>query len=165
MKPLYQLSADFTSAETRLEELGMDEQTIRDTLDGLVCEFDEKAANIVRMIKNREALVAAMKKEESGIRSRRESEERNILWLRSYLMSNMAAIGRAKIESPEFCASIRANPPKVIINDQSALPQDYYRVFDAPPPEPDRKKIAEALKSGIEVAGATLLKTQRLEIR
>jgi hypothetical protein len=58
------------------------------------------------------------------------------------------------------------NPSHVEILDDKLVPQEYVRVRTEVIEVPDKKRLAEVLKSGQEVPGVTLVPGQyRLEIR
>jgi len=83
--------------------------------------------------------------------------------VRAYLLLNMQAAQIMKIEAPEFTLAIRKNPPAVVVVGD--VPDEYLVKPEAPPPYPDKKRIAADLKDGKELAFARLEQGERLEIR
>lgn len=77
----------------------------------------------------------------------------------------MKACGISKIDSPYFSLAIRKNPVKVVIESPDLIPENFMRQPDPPPPEPDKKAIGDALKSGKSIPGARLEQSERLDIR
>lgn len=72
--------------------------------------------------------------------------------LRELLLRLLQAAELRKIELPEATLSVRPKPPKVIITDDTLLPQDMWRIKR----EPSLSAIGTALKEGETVPGATL---------
>jgi chromosome segregation ATPase len=72
---------------------------------------------------------------------------------RGVMLAAMDAMGWTKREFAEATVSIRNPSMSVMILDASELPQGF---TVQKPPEPDKKAIAIALKSGQDVPGATL---------
>jgi hypothetical protein len=73
---------------------------------------------------------------------------------RGVMLAAMDAMGWAKREFAEATVSIRNPSMSVMILDAAELPQGF---TVQKPPEPDKKAIATALKSGQDVPGATLM--------
>jgi hypothetical protein len=69
-----------------------------------------------------------------------------------------------RIECPHFRLAIQAKPPSVDVYEPGLLPAQYMRTPEAPPPAPDKKAIADAIKAGEEVPGARLVQGTRLAI-
>jgi hypothetical protein len=124
-----------------------------------------RAQNVAYVIRNCEALAAQIKDAEEKMALRRKSLESRADRIRNYLLHNMQACNISKVECPEFKLAIKENPASVVIDAESQLPEDFFTYFDPPPPKPNKKEIAAAIKAGIEVPGAHLETTKRLEIR
>lgn len=162
---LYQLTADYATALATLGDLDLDEQTITDTLEGLKGTLEAKAVNVAKYAANIEAAAEAIKDAEMRMRARRQAYENRAARLKLYVKLNLEAVGLTKIDAPEFAITIKHNPPSVVIEDQSKIPAAFLVIPEAPPPSPDKKRIAEALKGGHDVPGARLDNSKtRLEI-
>ncbi len=164
MTQLYILAAEYRAAEARLQELDLDEQTIRDTLDGLSGDFETKAANIAKMIRNQEILSEALKSHEAEIKNRRASVERSIERKKSYLDSCMMA---AKIETIEgLDIKIKVNVSSaVLIHDITKIPEEYLAPPKPEKREPDKLAIKKAINHCVLVPGATLEHRRNLVIK
>jgi hypothetical protein len=149
----------------KLLELDLDDQTFKDTVEGMSGEIEAKAINVAAFIRNVESSAAAIKEAEGRMKARREALEKKTAWLMDYLKRNMEACGITKIESPELSLSIRKNPPYLVVDCAAAIP-DYYWT-DPPVPEKvlDKKGIKEVIAAGHEVAGVHLEHGTRLEIK
>lgn len=162
---LYSLADEYQQAAHRLADLDLPDEVIADTLEGMAGALEVKATNVAMFARNLEASAEAIKQAESDMRSRRQAIENRAKRIRSYLQTQMERTGITKIESPYFKLAIRDNPPCVVIDSEGSLPERFMRVPEAPPPAPDKKAIAEALKHGEDVPGAHLERGRRLEIK
>lgn len=72
--------------------------------------------------------------------------------LRRLMFQILQAANLRKMELPEATLSIRAGVPKVIVTDETAIPETFIRIKR----EPDISGIKATLKDGIPVPGATL---------
>jgi hypothetical protein len=165
MTSLYVLTGDYLALANKLSDSDMDDQTIRDTLEGASGELEEKATNVACFIRNLESQAEAIKSAEKQMAERRKAIEKKAEHLSAYLKESMVRCGKAKIDSPYFCISIKKNPPSVVIDDAGQIPTEFYVYPDAPPPHPDKTAIDAALKSGKEINGAHLVQAERLEIK
>lgn len=162
---LYQLADQYLEAANRMADLDMDEQTIADTLEGLTGDLEVKATNVAMFVRNLESSAEAIKAAEYSMSARRKAIEARAKRIREYLQAQMMRTGINKIECPYFKLAIRDNPPAVVIDAESQIPAEFMRTPEPPPPTPDKKAIAEALKAGRDVSGAHLERGQRLEIK
>lgn len=162
---LYILTGDYLALSNKLLESDLDEQTIRDTLEGAAGELEEKAVNVAMFVRNLEAAAEQIKQARQQMDVRCKAIEAKAESIKHYLKDNMQRSGITKIESPYFALTLKKNPPSVVIDDPAAIPADYMVTPPAPPPAPDKKMIAQAIKDGFEVAGARLVQGERLEIK
>lgn len=165
MTSLYQLVDLYKKDLETLEDLDLDEQTLADTLDSLTGELEVKATNVAMFVRNLEATAAAIKDAESQMAARRKAMENRAKRVKQYLKDCMATAGISKIEHPMLALSIRKNPPSVEILDDRQIPAEYW--VTPPPPEKQISKtlIMQALKSGVDVPGAKLTQSERLDIQ
>ena len=164
MSALFELAAEYREAHERMEASGFDAQTIADTLDGIVCDLEEKAIAVAKFARNLEAESSAIYDAMNTMLARAESAKRKADCLRQYLMNSMVAAGVRKVSCPFFVVSVRENPASVVIDDALSIPAQFMVQPEAPPPRPDKRAIAEAIKSK-PVPWAHLQKSTRLDIR
>lgn len=153
---LYELAGEYHQAAVTLSNMDMDEQTIADTLEGLSGALEEKAKNVAFFVRNLESTAEQIKLAEKQMADRRKAMENRAERIREYLKTNMELAGITQIECPHFKLAIKKNPPSVVIDAESQIPADYMTQPVAPPPAPDKKLIAQAIKDGFEVPGAHL---------
>lgn len=161
---LYELVAEYREAAERLYDLDLPPQVVADTLESLRGPPEEKALNVAKVIRNMHATVSAMKVAEEQMRKRREFLENREFYLKDYLKYNLEAAGISSVDSPTLCIAIRRNPPAVVVDAASQVPERYWRQKPPPPPELDKVAIRDAIKSGEEVPGVHLEQSTRLDI-
>jgi hypothetical protein len=162
---LYQLTAQRLELQNKLMAMEFDEVTIADTLEGESSALEAKIEDYGWVIKNMEAFGDAIKAEEKRLADRRKLHDTKVERVKDWLLQNMEVCKISKIECPAFTISLKANPPKVMIDDEKAIPGQFLVVPDLPPPSPDKKAIAAELKAGREVAGCHLAQSKRIEIK
>ena len=162
---LYILANEYLSAAQQLADLDLDAQTVADTLEGLSGDLEVKATNVAMFARNLEATAEAIKGAEAQMALRRKAIENRAASVREYLKAQMERTGISEIASPHFKLAIRKNPAAVVIDAASQIPAEFMRQPEPPPPAPDKKAIAAAIKAGKEVPGAHTEQSTRLEIK
>ncbi len=144
-----------------------------DDFDGEITEadFDElrqlkedrqvKLENIGLYIKNLEAEAAAIKAEEENLYKRRKRAENKAEGLRNLLINSLIENGENEFSTTRIRAKIR-NSEKTEIVDLDSIPEEFVEVKTTK--QPDKKKIKEAIKAGIEVSGAQIVTNQTVRI-
>lgn len=155
---LYELSLAFQD----VQNMDLDPEVMKDTLDSIEDAIENKAENIAKLIRNLESDVSAYREEEDRLKTKRQAAENKVKWLKTYLEDNMKLTGKTKFKSGMFNFSIQKNPASVNITDERILPEDY---LIQQPPKVDKTLLKEALKNGVEVPGAELKQTEGLRIR
>jgi hypothetical protein len=98
--------------------------------------------------------------------TRAKSQRNRVTWLRRYLAEHMAALGITEIKDERglFKASLAVGRDEAVeVFDAEQVPADFVRTVTKT--EPDRVAIKAAIKAGTEVAGAKLVKRDRLTIK
>ena len=155
---LYELSLAFQD----VQNMDLDPEVMKDTLDSIGGTFENKAENMAKLIRNLESDRLAYKEEEDRLKTKRQAVENKLEWLKTYLKDCMKLIGKTKFKSGMFNFSIQKNPVSVNINNKKILPEDY---LIPQPPKVNNTLLKKALKDGIEVPGAELKQTEGLRIR
>ena len=164
MSTFFEVAAEYREVAAMLEDSGLDEQTIADTLESMQGEFESKAIAVASFARNLEAEAAAIDDAIKGMEARAMSLKKRSASLRDYLHGAMNATSIKKVSCPYFVIAIKANPSRVVIDDEAILPQQFMVTPPAPAPRPDKRAIAEALKFG-PVSGARSEKSTRIEIK
>lgn len=133
-------------------ELAEDEQALMDTLEGLT-DFNELAERVIASALNDDALAVALKARQADMSERCGRFEARSKAKRAAVATAMETVGVKKIEAPECTISLRAVAPKVVITDETKLPETYW--VETVMRRPDKDAIKDDLKVG-PVLGATL---------
>jgi hypothetical protein len=130
----------------------LDEETLRDTLEGIT-ELNEMIAAVIRSALVDEALQAGLRTRLEEMRQRlTRFEERNAK-KRHLALEAMTEVGLSKLEQPDFTASARRGSPALFFVSEHLIPRGYWI---PQPPKLDRQALLAALKRGISVPGADL---------
>jgi len=162
---LYNIAQEHRALVDRLMDTQDDEQAIADTIDAESYPLELKAQNVAYAIKNLEAMADAIKNAEKEMADRRKAIEKRAANLREYTKTCLEVAGVQKVECPHFELTIKKNPASVDIFEEALIPAKFMRQPEPPPPAPDKKAIAEAIKAGEDVPGAILTQGTRLDIK
>lgn len=141
-----------------------------DTLKGLDGEFDLKIENLAVYIKSLIAEAQAIKNEESALKRRRTSIEKSVDWLKLYVLNNMNALGKTKIDMPRAVVDIRQNPISIVIANEYnfinwAQENNRDDLLRYKQPEINKTAVKNELKSGAELPGATTVRNLSVVIK
>jgi hypothetical protein len=164
MTAMYELAVQFRQAAEQLGDLDLPDDVIADTLESLSGDLELKAANVALFARNLSATADAIKQAEAGMAARRIAIENRVKRLKDYLQNCMELAGVRKIEGPYLRLAIRENPAGVDVFDSAQLPTEYLRWPEPPPAVPDKVAIKNSIKAGVEVPGARLSYSKRIEI-
>jgi hypothetical protein len=165
MASLYELTGERLALEQKLRSLDLDEVTIQDTLSGSSKDIERKIEDYGYVIRNLRAPALAIDEEIKRLQDRKKAIEKRADKVEYWLFHNMETAGISRVECPLFTIALQDNPPSVDVFDESLLPAEFLRHPAPPPPAPDKKAIAAAIKAGQEVPGAVLKQGKRLVIK
>ena len=120
MSNLYELTEAYN--ELMLME---EDEAVNTTLECIEDDISVKVENICKLIKNTEADIAAIKKEEERLNAKRKSLQNRMDSLNNYLRECMEAMNVKKINAGIFNPVLPAGVPKLNIFDTEAIPQKY----------------------------------------
>ena len=165
---LYQLSDDYQKVWDLLEVEDIDEQAILDTLEGIQGEIQQKAVSVACFIKDLKAEVNAYKTEEDSLKKRRQTAERHLERLTTYLSEQLQRADLGKITDPKASISFRASkstriydPDKLISWAMSNRPE----LLIVPDPTVSKTAVKAAIESGETIPGADIVTTQNIQIK
>ena len=134
----------------------VDEETVRDTLEGIT-DLHEMIAAIIRSALVDEALQAGLRTRIDDMRQRLTRLDERSAKKRQMALETMCEVGLKKLEQPDFTASARAGVPSLIIMSEGLVPETYWV---PQPPKLDRQALLTDLKRGAEVPGTQLSNPQ-----
>lgn len=160
MSTLYELTNDYTALLEMAEDA--DEQALRDTLEGIEGEIEDKADGYAKVLRELEKDSAGLDAEIKRLQAKKTAIANATNRIRTNLQDAMIATGKTKFKTSLFSFGIQKNPPFVVIDDDQIIPIDYLVVQD---PKPDKKRMLAELKAGKELPFARLKQTESLRIR
>lgn len=164
MASLYAISHDFT----KLLDTAFDPETgeALPAFEELRGQLVNKASNVAAYILTCESDAAQAKAAIERIKALQVAYERKAEKLREYLMENMKATGITEIKAEDRSFVVKLYPDR----DES-IEIDEGAVFDASlcndpkPPAPSKTKIKAAILAGQPIAGARIVRRDRLTIK
>nr|DAQ53694.1 MAG TPA: resistance protein [Caudoviricetes sp.] len=157
MATLYELTGQFLD----IYNLELDEETKIDTLDSIDwnSDYENKVENYIKVIKNIESDVEARKNEIKRLTGLNKADEKKKDHLKETLSTSMTLTGHERVDTPLFKVSFRKS--QAVEVDELVLPESY-KVATW---KPDKKRLKDDLKNGLEIVGASLVERKNLSIR
>lgn len=160
----FELAAQYRQLAEILAERHDDEQVIADTLESISGPLDERLENLAKMVRNVETAARGVEETIAHLEARRAGLRRAAERGRRLILDLMRAAGRERATTALFSMAVRKNPLSVVVDDAASVPPAYLTYHEPPPPTPDKRAIAAALKAGVPVAGVHAEQDVRLEI-
>lgn len=157
MATLYELTGQFLD----IYNMDLDDETKADTLDSIDWQtnYEEKIENCIKVVRNKEADIEARKSEIERLTNLNKADKRANERMLERIKSSMQLTGRDKVNTSLFKVSFRKS--KAVEVEDLLLPESY-KVATW---KPDKKRIKEDLKNGLEILGAKLVENQNLIIK
>lgn len=121
--------------------------TLESETDGM-----EALRTLVKDMMTADAFASGLEATIEQMQSRKDRYVKRVQAYRALIERVMAAAELTKIPLPEATLSMRPSPARVVIANEAAIPDEFWRTTRAP----DKTKIKEALKDGATIAGAFL---------
>ena len=154
--PVRDLQREMEAAKiirAQLETLGAeDEDLARDMIEGET-DLLEMVAAIVAHDGEDEAILDGIARYKSEIDARKKRIEGRMEVRRALLASALEISGRQNFETPTGTVSSAKIAPKAIVTEEADIPTRFWK---AAAPVLDKKALADALKGGEQIPGATL---------
>ena len=153
MSTLYEITGEYIQLLEMLEEEeNLEEQVIKDTLEGIEGELEIKADGYARIIKELMAEAKKYEEEKKRLEARQSTLENRGKLLKKCLYNSMKATGKLNFRTGLFSFGIQKNggvQPVELVPD-AVVPDEYTKK------EPDNEKIREALVEGKKLPFAVL---------
>lgn len=143
---------EYLREQLQAEYRDADEDTLRDTLEGLTT-LPEALATVVRSYLDDLTLAAALGMRISEMQDRLSRIEQRAEKKRAVITVVMERADIRKLAEPDFTASLRAVPPTLLVADERQIPAGFWR---PQAPKLDRRALIAALGAGQSVPGAVL---------
>lgn len=161
MRSLYEINKDLEQLLSNVDEDTGELLIDPEALDALMMERQDKLEGVALYVKNIAAEVNAIKAEEDALKERRERLAKKKEGLTRYLTDALAG---EKLETARVSITYRKSKsveidPELFWQNPAAA---FVRYKD---PEPDKKAISDALKSGGIVPGAKIVEKTSMSIK
>lgn len=164
-QPLYKLADSFVElAQLLVNESDMPNDIIDEILNSHTGELEMKAWNVAAMILQFEGEADMVRTAEKRMTARRKTLESRAEWLRGYLLVQLIRTGINELSSPEFVVKVCDNPPRVILDDEDEIPDDFKDEETVVTIRKDALRKA-MLEDGEIIAGCHLERLKRLSIK
>ena len=163
-KSLYELTNEMETALNYIfewYEVGeVDQELIKDTMESLQAPIEEKAENIIKYIKNIEALADAKKLEAKRLSESASADLKKAEKLKTYLADNLQRVGIKKLQAGVFALSFRKGS-EVVEVDENKVPSFETNSSLYVHQEPKligKEELKKLIKDGQEIPGVALVR-------
>lgn len=153
---LYNLTGQYLELQNMIDE-GVPLDQLADSLELIESGIEEKAGNILFLIRNIEGDIEKIKAEEARLKAKRASAEKSIENIKAYLVQNMAAQHRDKIDNGVIKCSIIKPRPVLVLDNEDLIPASFKKITVSS--SIDKKQLLAHLKElpeGETMEGATI---------
>lgn len=151
MSTLYELTNDLKDIEKALEVevLEQSQECIKGLIDILEKQIQDKGENIIKLVKNKEAVVSSRKEEIKRLQELNKRDEKEIADLKRYTKECIERVGKKRVETVLGNLTVRKAQPVVKVLDATKLPADY--LIQKTTINADKVKIKEHFKETGEI--------------
>ena len=157
MSSLYEVTGNILALQELLESPIDDEEILKDTLEAVQGEYEQKIEGYCKVIRNIETDIEAFKIEAKRLNEKAKMLENNRDRLKKAMFDSMKATNTTKVKGQIFTVAIQKNGGKlpVIYKDDvdlSKIPDELVKVVESP----DLEAIRNWLETGNAVEGFSL---------
>lgn len=158
---LYEITDEYRQLLEMAEDPDMDPDVLRDTMEAIDADLEDKADGYAKVIRTLEAEEAGLDTEIKRLQARKSTVAGSKARIKGALEESMRATGKTKFKTQLFSFGIQKNPASVVLAE-GKVPTEYCILQE---PVPDKKRIAAELKAGAHFDWAELRQTESLRIR
>lgn len=154
---LYEITGAMKEVQQMIDD-GIPVEQLQDTLDEIEIDFKEKAESCLFSLANLSAEIEGCKTEIARLNDRKKLKENQANKLKEYLLFHMQELGMKKADNGVMTASVRKGSPKLQINNEDAIPQEFKKISTSV--SIDKKlllKSLEELEEGKTIEGAEVI--------
>ena len=161
----YMISGEIASILERIDNDEVELDEVEGLLDTLDQQLTVKGGDIARAILMFKDTSKSLRLREESIANYRKTLESRVSWLEGYLLRNMTDARITEIRDTRYGTEIAIvqNPPRVVIFDESLLPDDVLE--EVITQKILKKEIMARLKDDLPVGGARLERGTRVRIK
>ena len=159
---LYQLTGQILVLQEIMEDDVYERELINDTMESVMYDFQNKADDYVKLIKNIEAQVSALDEEAKRLKARQDKMKNKVKMLKDKLVTVMVATGTRKLQGTVGTLSLRRSTKIPSELTWENVPQEYVKTEVKK--SIDKVSLTSAIKEG-KVEGIELEETNSLLIK
>ena len=162
---LYELTDAYAELAALLDECESEEEAAQlwAQMDEIGASIAEKANNYARFLRNKQTEVDGLDKEIARLQKRKRSAENQIEQLREHMKFAMGVAGATEIRTTLGKWTIRRNPPRVEVLDESEIAPEF---FDPQPPKLSKSKLLKHWKDTGEIPdGCDVVQSESMQFR
>ena len=152
MNNLYEITQDLVEFQEMCSDVEADlnDEAIRDTLEGLQGVYDDKIESWLRVIKNLSGELTAVNEEANRLTLRARTIKNNIDRMKNALLTSMSMTGRKSAGNTLKAKVVQNGGVLPLVVDEANVPEEYQKVEV----KPNNEAIRDALDHGKELSFA-----------
>ena len=158
---LYELTNDLLALQAEAENVDINDEVFRDTLEGLAGAFEDKCDGWAKWIRGMENDIKGLKEEEARLKARRERLTVAMTKAKIALGDYMTIVGKRKFKTTLFNYGFRKSE-HVVVLDATKAPE---WALVKQPPKISLTAIKEHIEKGEDVDWAEIVETESLQIK
>ena len=159
---LYELTGQILELQELMEDDVYEPELINDTMESVMYDFQNKADDYVKLIKNIEAQIFALDEEAKRLKARQDKMKNKVKMLKDKLVTAMVATGTRKLQGTVGTLSLRRSTKIPSELTWENVPQEYVKTEVKK--SIDKVSLTSAIKEG-KVKGIELEETNSLLIK
>lgn len=159
---LYELTGQILELQELMEDDVYEPELINDTMESVMYDFQNKADDYVKLIKNIEAQVSVLDEEAKRLKARQDKMKSKVKMLKDKLVTAMVATGTRKLQGTVGTLSLRRSTKIPSELTWENVPQEYVKTEVKK--SIDKVSLTSAIKEG-KVEGIELEETNSLLIK
>ena len=162
MSTMYELTADYLAVLAMATDGETPPDAIADTLEAISGEIEIKAENSAVIMQELNAEADKLDAEIKRLTARKEVLKNNVDAIKQRVYNAMKSTKKEKFKTTLFSFSIKKNPPKLVIDDETKIPKKY---FIPQPAKIDNAAIKAELTAGKKCKYAHIEQGESLTIK
>lgn len=162
---LFELSAQYKSLMDEVMDSEELSSELIESLESINDSLENKVFNYTAMVKSLRAKAKSIDDVVNDMMKRYGNLMKSAEYFENQIRISMDVAKKDKIENEYHEVKLILNNARVAYNDREIVPKEFWRHKIKEVLEPDTSMISKALKEGIEVPGAYLVRDTRLSIR
>lgn len=169
MEHLYEIAAKYRAA---LDGVVVDPVTGEvaglDELYAIEGELNEKVEGIANYIKELVTMSAAMKQEEKNLAERRKAIENRVSKLQDYIVYQLSAVGKTKVETATAAVTLRKSKSVDIPDEAAFVKWAEMSGLDSlisQKTTANKTEIKKAIEAGMDIVGANIVEKNTINIK